>query len=288
MKTDRRTAGLGSDIGSCSQSAARIAFTLIELLVVIVLIAILAAMLLPALSRAKEAGRATVCSSNVHQLGLSLLMYVQDNHCYPAYGRSPGQNAYWVDLLRPYTRQQWTNQLYRCPSFKGPVWSNPLNQTGADLLGSYGYNDWASCGGGAGYDATFSLGHLIDVMASQTEPIFRGSIPPVRDNEVKLPSDMIALGDGNYSPINNTDGFLPLPTRYTVAGIGSLNKAQCLFHYFPRHSQLEALRLVQQRHSGKYNVAFCDGHTERIPYLRLYDGSDFSLRRWNRDHEPHR
>jgi len=132
-------------------------FTLIELLVVIAIISILAAILFPVFARARESARRASCMSNLKQIGLGMMMYVQDyDEIYPPrsiawQGTPPGGDWakvnhpqtywYWQQMLYPYTK---SIQVFICPSTDS--WSD---NTGA-LNQNYGVNYYLFAGGTTG------------------------------------------------------------------------------------------------------------------------------------------
>jgi prepilin-type N-terminal cleavage/methylation domain-containing protein/prepilin-type processing-associated H-X9-DG protein len=96
-------------------------FTLIELLVVIAIIAILAAILFPVFGRARENARRLSCQSNLKQIGLGVLQYVQDyDEMYPIQGQGVNWGAFdagitggWAFIIQPYVK---STQILQCPS----------------------------------------------------------------------------------------------------------------------------------------------------------------------------
>ncbi|BCM88523.1 hypothetical protein IAD21_00356 [Abditibacteriota bacterium] len=94
----------------------RKAFTLIELLVVIAIIAILAAILFPVFARARENARKSSCMSNLKQIGLAELQYVQDyDETYSGSFRdNPGTDRVsYPEMIFPYIK---STQIFTCPS----------------------------------------------------------------------------------------------------------------------------------------------------------------------------
>ncbi len=138
--------------------AKRRGFTLIELLVVIAIIAILAAILFPVFAKAREKARQSSCSSNLKQMGLAILQYVQDyDEMMPTHGRDPNLDAAtqqrqamsypgWVsNVIIPYVKSY---DIFTCPSKSqsaGGGWVNPHNNNRKSLF-AYNYRaaEWKS------------------------------------------------------------------------------------------------------------------------------------------------
>lgn len=260
-------------------------FTLIELLVVIAIVAVLASLLLPALTRAKRSSQSVRCRSNLRQQGIALGSHILDNNAFPM-GVAPGfipefdspefggglrQRDYWLIQLNAQMHPTGSHTpdalfdpdyIFRCPT--DPIMKRA--QTYGRHWPSYGYN-------------TLGVGNLGSVWES-VEFGLRGvrvnpgtqvlTLSPTPESDVKAPGNMIGIGDL----------FIMFANR--VWAIGYQPEAWLSY----REQLPEAL---PKSHSGAINLLFCDGHVEAPKLEQVFvDRSDATLRRWNKDNQPHR
>ena len=248
-------------------------FTLIELLVVIAIIAILAALLLPALSRAKDKAGKIACVSNLRQLGIAQNLYIDDsNQLFPstkiANGTPGTPSDYsedlprWLDLTdveylnnqsgTSYGRDAWFNVL---PTYIGskPLWQYALSTTGPQDFNMGNNIFHCRTALARGIDQSLNVGTRVIFhygMNSKGMWEQKATIQtlPLKTSVVKNPSAFVLFSDervrADEIPYYGTDATkantLGSPQSYTSR--------------------------LSSRHSEGANIAFSDGHVSYYKY----------------------
>lgn len=274
----------------------RSAFTIVELLVVISIIGLLIALLLPALARGRAASRSSVCASRMHQVGLGWLIYATDNYGVAVPGQAgryadESRNVYWVGNGSQY-RPRWfaqmgasagfyaftepspdpahehtmtvTNDVFLCPQV--PTWTNTRNYPygyNYQFLGNSRFKGDDESRGSINHPVQMSrIAFAQTVMAADCLGTAAGKPEALRtDNRPDGSRDPGGFARGGH-------GYALDPPRLTATSDFADT----------RLSSKEHRSGPDERHLGKANVSFCDGHVKTLTaaemgYLKNADGS---------------
>jgi prepilin-type N-terminal cleavage/methylation domain-containing protein len=230
-------------------------FTLIELLVVISVIALLISLLLPALNKARELAKSTVCTSSLHNWALAFGVYSGDYDGKWSQWPSDYTTGWWMAVLKSYYN---ADEMRACPAAIldideelatgmtqdtyggakeawGPVWDG--------TTGSYGINHYL-------------YGHVPDVWTTDNDQkFFWGRIPGGMGNNVPLLMDCTWPGTfPSYTdsvPPSGDDGN---PAQQWGLGINC-----------------EMARVALDRHGRAINASFTDLSCRKVPLPKLWD-----------------
>ena len=244
------------------------AFTLIELLVVIAIIAILAALLLPALSKAKEQGKSAYCINSLRQIDIAMALYEDDNegwlHHTP--GGSPPNHGKWYMNPRMQAARKviddpnssdayWGVAYYAHAGKQVRLWRDPAARVVDEWRWDYKFSPDFWLDGAYGINGRFF---------SAVQRSGATGVHPRRRNELDAPTETILVQDAGEHRLeadgaattNDALGCNPGVTRnlseWRLSGRWGL--------YYPEYE------IIQEwfRH-GKNNTLWGDGHVGSIP-----------------------
>jgi prepilin-type N-terminal cleavage/methylation domain-containing protein/prepilin-type processing-associated H-X9-DG protein len=211
-------------------------FTLIELLVVIAIIAILASILFPVFGRARENARRSSCQSNMKQIGLGVLQYVQDyDEKYPSGTTTVGgaRGRGWAGQCLPYIK---SSQIFVCPSDTKTPNNNPQISYAYNSAIPYPINGWSGPSIAA-FNASSRTVIVFEVTNCTWNP----------DTDLASP----------YSPVGNGflgNNILPGGTRYATGYMASSGGSTTTTEY----------DAPTGRHLDMSNFLFVDGHVKAL------------------------